>query len=67
MRFVPLICAIDDGCWVMMRQTSVQQLNAAVLQEHQGAPATLASGTPLLIDGPFAETKELLGGVVAAT
>lgn len=53
----------DYGAWIESIETSRQHLASAKLKPSTSA-ATLRSngGKPVVSDGPFAETKEQLGG-----
>ncbi len=59
----------DEACVAAMMKYNEELTNAGVLlaldglqPSRKGARITFSTGKPVVTDGPFAETKELLGG-----
>lgn len=72
MRYLLLICGdasaaghTEDGCggWdEQMRRRGVLQGGAGLRPPHEARTVRVRDGAVLLSDGPFAETKEQVGG-----
>jgi hypothetical protein len=57
------VLARADAVLEEMRQAGVLLIAEGLMPSSRGARIAFPDGTPRVIDGPFAETKELVAGV----